>query len=254
MQSVATLVLQAMGKVNYDVFLFANVGDDSEHPGTIEYYHKYAAPFAEEHGIELHMVQKTLRDGSLDTILGRMHRLERSLPIPVRMSNGAPGKRSCTADYKIAVIEKKLRTVYGATAEQPATVGLGISLDEIERAKTHSGYKTQVLEYPLIDLHLFRRDCYKIIEEAGLPRPPKSACWFCPFHSRTVWIEMKREEPDLFAKSVALENLLNKRRARFGKTPVYLHPSCVPLANAVGDQPPLFEEVSELCEASSCMT
>jgi hypothetical protein len=34
-QSTAALVLAAQGKIDYPVFLFANVGDDSEHPGPV---------------------------------------------------------------------------------------------------------------------------------------------------------------------------------------------------------------------------
>lgn len=58
----------------------------------------------------------------------------RSLPIPVRMSDtGAPGTRSCTMDFKIRVIGKWLKE-HGATAETPATVGIGFSTDEMHRA------------------------------------------------------------------------------------------------------------------------
>jgi hypothetical protein len=54
-QSTAVLVLQAQNKLPepYDVFLFANVGDDSEHPDTIEYFHNVHKPFAEKNGIHL---------------------------------------------------------------------------------------------------------------------------------------------------------------------------------------------------------
>lgn len=51
----------------------------------------------------------------------------------MRMDNGAPGNRTCTSDYKIGVIARELRGM-GATRENPATVALGISVDEIERA------------------------------------------------------------------------------------------------------------------------
>lgn len=34
-QSTAALVLAAQGIIDYPLFLFSNVGDDSEHPGTL---------------------------------------------------------------------------------------------------------------------------------------------------------------------------------------------------------------------------
>jgi hypothetical protein len=52
-QSMAVLVLQSQGKVQYDEFLFANVGHDSENPATIQYIEEYARPFAEEFNIPL---------------------------------------------------------------------------------------------------------------------------------------------------------------------------------------------------------
>ncbi|MFF5675091.1 hypothetical protein ACFY8S_34145 [Streptomyces hygroscopicus] len=99
------------------------------------------------------------------------------------MANGAPGRRNCTADFKIKLVGRWLRE-HGATAEEPATVGIGISLDEIHRANRRRREPPEVIEYPLLDLRLRRDDCERVITEAGLPVPPKSSCFFCPF--RTV--------------------------------------------------------------------
>lgn len=47
------LALQALDKLPnpYDVFVFANVGDNSENQATLEYIEQRAKPFAEKHGI-----------------------------------------------------------------------------------------------------------------------------------------------------------------------------------------------------------
>ena len=86
-QSNAVLALQASGEVYYDVFVFSNVGDDSENPDTLAYIEEYAKPFAERHGIPFFEVQKTRRDGRKDTLVDWIYRTERSVPIPARMSN-----------------------------------------------------------------------------------------------------------------------------------------------------------------------
>lgn len=255
-QSTAALVLAAQGKIDYRLFLFANVGEDSENPATIEYIRNHAEPFAEENGIKLRWVQKTIgrdKEKRPDTLMGRIERSGRSLPLPVRMSNGAPGRRACTVDHKILPIDKMLRR-YGATKENPAVVGLGISLDEMQRARSHSGLDTQIIEYPLLDLRISRADCYDIIASAGLPVPPKSSCYFCPFHSLGEWHRLKREQPDLFDKSVALESKLNDRRARFGKDQIYFTSNCIPLANAIGDQMVFGGDDFDSCESGYCMT
>lgn len=52
--------------------------------------------------------------------------------------------------------------------------------------------------------------------------PGKSSCFFCLFHRPAVWADQARDEPDLFAQSVYLEDTLNRRRDMLGKDHVYL--------------------------------
>jgi hypothetical protein len=254
---MAALVLAAQGELDYRVFLFANVGDDSEHPGTLRYVEEHARPFAAEHGIELTTLHRVRRDGSGETLWGRLTKEgSRSLPIPVRMDNGAPGQRSCTADFKIKVIGKELKR-RGASADNPAHVGIGISVDEIHRANNRRQEPHERIEYPLLDLGLRRADCPRIIRSAGLPVPPKSSCFFCPFHRPETWHDMRRSEPELFEKSCQLEELLNRRRDELGKDHVYLTRFARPLREAVPDGVdllPMFDEADGMCDSGYCMT
>ncbi|MGW3073968.1 phosphoadenosine phosphosulfate reductase [Kitasatospora sp. NPDC001132] len=255
-QSTALLVLAAKGEIDYSTFLFANVGDDSEHPATLAYIRNVAAPFAASAGIELHHLYRTRRDGSTETLMDRLARPgTRSIPIPVRMANGAPGRRSCTADFKIKVIGRWLRR-QGATPNQPATVGIGISLDEIHRANRRRSEPHEQVEYPLLDLRLRRSDCEQIIEAAGLPVPPKSSCFFCPFRTVAAWKEQRQNEPELFARSVAVEQMVNRHRAALGRDSVYLTRYGRPLAEAIPTQPEsrLEESDDTGCDSGWCMT
>jgi hypothetical protein len=45
----------------------------------------------------------------------------------------------------------------------------------------------------------------EIIEQAGLPIPPKSSCFFCPFGSLDRWRWLYETHPDLYEKAMALE-------------------------------------------------
>lgn len=254
-QSVAALVLAARGELDFGLFLFANVGDDSEHPATLDYVHRHAIPYAEANGIQLRELRRTRRDGTTETLYGRLMREgSRSIPIPVRMSNGAPGTRSCTADFKIRVIGKWLKA-HGASATNPATIGIGISLDEIHRANSRRSEPYENITYPLLDLRIRRTDCPRIIRSAGLPVPPKSACWFCPMTRPTRWQTMRRTDPDLFAMACHLEATINDRRQLLGKDPVYLTRFNAPLANVIPDDNPLpFEEGDGTCDSGHCFT
>ncbi len=293
-QSTSLLVLAAEGKIDFKTFLFCNVGDDSENPETIRYVHDVAMPYAQEHGIEIIELQKVLRTGEVDTLYQRITKEgSRSIPIPVRVSNGAPGNRSCTADFKIKVVDRWLKEHalrpailiekqlshyiramkhdlelserydapyhdYWAKLPRPlAQVGLGISLDEFQRVKPNMDPSTKEWKenvFPLIDLRMDRQDCINVIQRAGLPVPPKSSCFFCPFHRLSVWQEMRQKQPDLFWKSAALEQTINERREMLGKDKVWFTRKLIPLALATTEmvQGSLFEDEDEVCDSGYC--
>ena len=256
-QSTAMLVLQAQGRANYDVFLFSNVGDDSEHPDTLKYINEIAMPYAAENKIKLIELRHIRRDGKEETLYKNLTRPgSRSTGIPIYLEgSGAPGRRLCTSEFKIRRIAVWQRR-HGATKNNPAVTGLGISWDEIHRMKLESGIPTQVLEYPLIDLRLTRNDCIKIIKAEGLPVPPKSSCWFCPFHNKVQWHRLKVDHPDLFNKSVELEKILSERSDMLGRGKVFLNRALRPLDTVIGDQIDLFvpDDDSDNCETGYCMT
>lgn len=270
-QTTAMLVLAAQRRIDYQVFLFANVGDDSENPDTFAYLDKYARPYADQHGIEIKELVRVPKrgrsKGEVETLLGRLTREgSRSLPIPVRMADtGAPGTRNCTLDFKIRVLQGHVKEHYGASAERPATMALGFSLDEIHRIKDDRPDRPfERLVYPLVSvgddtgLRLNRAACEQVITDAGLPVPPKSSCWFCPLHTLAAWSEMRRDHPDRFEATAELEDLLNTRRTELGKDPVYFSRRLLPLRVATPTaQDTLFDlgiDDDGACDDSSCFT
>jgi hypothetical protein len=243
-QSTAALVLSAQGEIDFPVHLFSNVGDDSEHPATLKYVREVSMPYAEAHGVELREVHRIRRNGERDTLLGQLHRAKRSIDIPVRMADtGSPGNRKCTQVFKLDVLRK-----CGADV-----LGIGFTVDEIHRVGRVHG--PQVREFPLVDLGLRRSDCHTVIESAGLPVPPKSACYFCPFKRPQQFAEMRRDEPQLFDKAADLEDLLNERREMLGKDRVYLTRFGRPLRECIGPaQETLFDQSPDIdtCDEGVC--
>jgi len=247
-QSTAALVLTAQRKIDFRTFLFANVGEDSESPDTLEYVANYSIPFAKQNGLELITLTKKTIDGARETVLQRIMRTKRSVPIPAKLSGGVRVSRVCTVDFKIRVCYKWARQ-YGATKENPAIVGIGFSLDEYHRIKTDDPkLPAQRKTYPLIDLGLTRQDCENIVIDAGLPRPPKSACYFCPFHSPMAWQLLRINHPELYAKSIEIEQRLSSK----GHGKIFLHSSMIPL-DKIGAQDIFeFDEMGN-CESGYCM-
>jgi len=114
-QSTAALILAAQGKIDYSEFVFCNVGDDSENPATLQYFHEYSMPYAKRHGLILHEIHKTKRDGTRVTLLEQLTKPDsRSIGIPVRMAkSGAPGRRSCTVEYKVKLCDQFIKKNHG---------------------------------------------------------------------------------------------------------------------------------------------
>lgn len=255
-QSTACLVLAAQGLIPYRTFIFANVGDKAEDPRTLAYIAATLKPYAAAHGIEWVDVQRKRRDGTPADLWDELQKPNRSVPIPVMMQNGAPGRRSCTADFKILPIARWIKR-----HAPGCTLGKGISTDEPHRAtpsRESDGYSSA---YPLIELGLSRSDCLRIVAEAGLPQPPKSACWFCPYKTTDRWTEMKRQDPERFAQAVELEAHLNRKRASMGPDRVFLSGQGarrgMPLDRVIPDQLGLFPEwidEQDGCESGYCMT
>lgn len=249
-QSTALLVLAAEGALNFRTFLFANVGERSEHPDTLRYVREVAMPYAAKHGIRLVELRREKRDGTVEDLRDRLDRGRTAIPVR-RTKDGPPMSRSCTADFKTRVIAKWLKQ-RGATEDNPALVAIGISVDEIERAKPGIDPRepTQRRTYPLLDSRLTRSDCRTIIDLGGLPIPPKSACFFCPFHDGDAWATLRRTTPHLFAEAVAIEAHLSASSS--DGRPVYLTRKGVPLSEAVSDDPTF--PGMDGCDSGWCMT
>jgi len=223
------MVLQAQGdlKQPFDEFVWANVGGDSENPATIAYYNEVVKPFAAQHGIVLAERQKT-RHGNPDTVYQAALRDNHSMPIPLVFPGRGFGNRTCTSDFKIEVVHK-----YAVeTKKSHVVMGIGFSTDERHRANKriqgwHNNVWTrdkngawvcgkkinfwQLYEFPLLEMGLSRLGCTQIIERAGLPPAPKSACWFCPFTSRSVWIDRKVNRSPLYERALAFQDAVNAK-------------------------------------------
>lgn len=253
-QSTAVLVLAAEGRVQYDAFVFANVGEDSENPDTLRYFREFTQPYAEQHGLNLVEVSGG-RNGKEPSLYQMIWKDKRWCPLPVFGSiSGAPMRRRCTSDFKIIPIAKWAKR----QGVKEMVCGLGISTDEIHRARVMEPRKVagvlQYVEYPLIDLRISRNECSNIITQAGLPAPPRSSCYFCPFHSPAAWIRLKEKHPDSFERAVEMEKEIQRQfAARNHEGTYYLHRACKPLEIAVGNQATFFNEL-EMCESGYCFT
>jgi len=137
------------------------------------------------------------------------------------------GRRQCTKEYKLVPIRRKVSELL-AGPKRPGSVEMwvGISLDEAWRRKP-SGVKYISNRWPLLELGMRRGDCLRWLAERQYPRPPKSACIGCPYHSNEMWREMKRDAPDEWADAVAVDRAIRNQPGMRGQQ--FMHPARVPL-------------------------
>jgi hypothetical protein len=145
-------------------------------------------------------------------------------------------QRACTYDYKVQELIKAQRRIAGVKRGQK-TVGvhcwIGISRDEAQRMKPSREPWCEHV-WPLIDMGMTRRDCLAWMQSRGYPKPPRSACVYCPYHSDKEWLRLQSDEPDEFARAVEFERALQASKAQttnMNGVP-FLHKSCVPLDQA----------------------
>lgn len=141
--------------------------------------------------------------------------------------------RRCTQTKKIEPIiraVKKLAGVKRGGKKVIAVQWIGISYDEIIRMK---GSRKPYIEsiWPLIDKQMTRRDCLNWMQRNGYKTPPRSACYFCPFHGDAEWKNLKENHNADFMLAVKYEKELQAAAARqeVMKGTPWLHPTCKPL-------------------------
>jgi len=123
-----------------------------------------------------------------------------SLPFYTESPNGGGIlRRQCTLEFKILPVIKKIRELVGLKKRQAGPRNkiwvkqwIGISTDEATRMKS-SRIKWIENTWPLTDKRMNRHDCLLWMEKNNYPKPPRSACTFCPYHSNDEWRRLKAD-------------------------------------------------------------
>lgn len=164
------------------------------------------------------------------------------IPAFVKQPDGSAGlsPRQCTRDFKIDPVTKAVNSLRRANGNAPAVLWIGISTDEIYRAKEHRNAPRITNRHPLmIELRFNRLDCLNWMQNNGYPKPPRSACIYCPYHNNDEWRRLKAEEPEAFRQAIQFEEALTKTYAAVPhmRGVPFLHRSMVPLDQVDLSQP-----------------
>ena len=136
--------------------------------------------------------------------------------------------RTCTADFKIRPINRKTKEIAGWKGRKPkepiVTMWIGISKDEIQRMK-ESREPWIEHRWPLIEMDMHRHHCMEWMRDNGYPEPPRSACYYCPFHSDHEWRKLRDSDPEHFADAIEFDKQVRElsKKDQALKMTTYLH-------------------------------
>lgn len=219
-QSFTLAAMVALGELEpIDAAIHSDTGYESQL--TYEFAERWT-PWLESHGVKVVTVNGT--NGDYSKIYNYSPN-GKFLKIPAfsisREGKSQIGMRQCTSSWKIYPMR---RWVAANRNKQPVEQWIGISLDEIERARS-SDVKYITHRFPLIEKRMTRIACMLWLERNGIEVPPKSACVFCPYHSPDQWRQTKSVPAD-WKRAVEVDELI--RHAENG-IPKFLNAKCVPI-------------------------
>jgi hypothetical protein len=198
--SAAILVqLKNLG-VRPDLITFADTG--AERPKTYTHI-KLMSDWCVKNGFpEITTVTQVKADGSANYLYEAC--LEKNA-----LPSLAYGFKSCSQKHKIFPQDKFYNNLPSAIAEwkngNKIKKIIGYDCGESHRIKEYVNDKYE-LWYPLVDWGWHREDCVDAIVKEGLPKPNKSACFFCPSTKIEEIKELYDTEPELIAKAIFMED------------------------------------------------
>ncbi len=139
-------------------------------------------------------------------------------------------RRQCTYEWKIAPIRRWLQK---HRQGRKVELWMGITLDEIRRAK-HSDVKYIENRFPFLEPEFWngvamrRSDVINWLREnlGDDAIPPRSACYFCPYHNKREWRDLRDNAPNDWQKAIEFDYAIREKRPPYD---LFVSEDCVPL-------------------------
>lgn len=221
----------------FDVVVFADTGDE---PDDVYENLEWWKQRLTAEGVDFRIVGR--KTGISETIYDTLENKKHGLPIPAYMRNseGKCGtlRRQCTNNWKVREVRRAIREIAGVPRKNShikdilVEQTIGISWDESQRMRD-APYPWVRNVYPLVNRRITRTRIIETMQnDSRFPKPPRSACWHCPYRSDEEWVYMKDHQPEAWAKAVDLDNALRQPDGPWDGN-CYLHKSLKPLSEVV---------------------
>ena len=202
--SAAMIIGMYLREIPIDLILFADTGGERRH--TYDFIEKFDAWLTARGLPEVTFVQYHTKDGERLT-------LEQECLKSGTLPSIAYGFKKCSLKHKIGTQEKfcnhdeRCKAIWKAGGKVDKYIGYDAGeTRRIQHAapvdEANPKYKNH---YPLYSWGWTREECVRVIERAGLPKPGKSSCFFCPSMKKAEIIDLYENERDLFDRALAIE-------------------------------------------------
>lgn len=251
-QSAAITALIVQGRLPKPDFVCI-VDTERERKTTWEYLDAVIRPALRTVGLEVHRIRKSEWGGTPPHGIDYMSYNGATVLLPAftNQTGGDAGKLSgfCSDKWKVRPRQRYMRSLGIPTNQQRNWIGF--STNEARRAvRMMQGdeFKAGLIYFPLISgIPHTREQAIKVVEKAGWPTPPRSACWNCPNQADDEWRDLKENHPDEFAAACALE-----KEVQLKDPFAWFHESCIPLGEVDFTKPDdLFDRA---CSSGGCFT
>jgi hypothetical protein len=219
-QSAAIAVLVVQGKLpRPERIVMADTGREAT--ATWKWLDEIIQPYLGTVGLRVEIAPHSLASVDLYAESGDNRPL-----IPAYNDTGGRIPNFCSVEWKRRVVNRWMRE-QGYGPQRPVREWLGISTDEVHRARP-SDLGWIEFHWPLLfDVPMRRSECVQLVRDAGVGTPPRSSCWMCPFRSNEEWSSLRDRGDGDWVLAVALDREIRDKGN--GNGSLYLHRTCVAL-------------------------
>lgn len=206
--STALLVGFYQRGIRPDLILFSDTG--GEKPDTYAYLPIINAWLASVGFPEVTLTRRTPINGSKGTYSTLEGNCTTNEMLP---SLAYGGRRGCSVAWKGEVLDAHVarwapaREAWARGQKVRRAIGYDAGPKDSGRCWDITEDERSTYLYPLREWGWDRERCEAEIREAGLPVPPKSACFFCPATSPAELVQLHRKSPELTARAVEMERI-----------------------------------------------
>jgi len=199
---------QASGGELIDVIIFADTG--AEKPETYDFIQVFDAWLRKEIGIGITLTRNFDKQNRFTTLVEECQ-------YRGHMPSRAFGLSYCSDHWKIRPLLKKSAEIAKERGVSNVCDNIGIHYGEMSRLigknsqlkpfQRNAYGVTHWNRYPLIEHKLNQAACVAIIQSVGLPIPPKSACYICPYSTVSEVNDLRIKHPVLYEIACSIEKV-----------------------------------------------